>query len=79
MRRLTKNWNLYDWRACGNAGTDQASCLVSCDSDKETMTYSGGYGDVACYSYDDETQVERWEWDWLEWPTESGSIRRRTP
>jgi len=62
-----KMWILYDGRACGNAGTDDASVLVACDSAKEADVYKGDYGSMACYSYDivDGKLVNRqWEWDW---------------
>ena len=76
MSRQTKHWILYDARACGGVGTYVASVLVSCDSDEEARSYGGHYGEMACYSYDEETEVEQWEWDWLEGPTPAGSRRR---
>ena len=59
-----KHWILYDGRACGDAGNDSAVVLVSCDSDKEARSYAGQYGEMACYVYDEETQEDRWLWDW---------------
>ncbi len=63
-----KHWILYDGRASGGPGSDSdaAVVLVSCDSDKEARSYAGDYGDMACYTYDEQTQEELWLWDWKE-------------
>ena len=66
MSRPTKHWIIYDARACGNAGTETASVFVSCDSNAEAWGYRDNFGDMACYTYDEETHVEKWEWDWFE-------------
>ena len=60
------HWILYDGRACGSAGTDRASVLVSCDSDEEARSYAGDYGTMACYTYEEASQVEIWQWDWTD-------------
>lgn len=62
---------LFDSRACGDAGTDDAAVLVACDGgDKEAQTYKGDFGDMAAYSYEvtkkNELINERWEWDYRE-------------
>lgn len=57
---------LYDGRACGGQGTDDATVLVACSSDREARGYKGDYGQMACYSYavnGQELSDERWEWD----------------
>lgn len=70
MKRL---WILYDSRACGGVGTDNAVVLVACDSNKEAQSYKGEYGSMACYSYKIEKRSngkeylvdEQWEWDYI--------------
>ncbi len=59
------HWILYDGRACDGKGSGNASVLVFCDDDAEARTYAGDFGDMACYSYNEKTQEERWEWNWL--------------
>lgn len=68
-RREARQYILYDGRACGGQGTDNASVLEACDSDEEAQEAKGDYGQMACYSYrlepDGKTLVdERWEWDY---------------
>lgn len=72
---------LYDSRACGAQGTEDASVLEACEDDADARSACGDYGAMACYSYahgPDSTLVdEKWEWDW--WPPErSGRRRKRT-
>ena len=58
---------LYDGRACGAAGTEDASVLVACGSNKEAHYHRGEYGEMACYSFavaGDKLVDERWEWDY---------------
>ena len=60
---------LYDGRACNNVGTEDASVLVTCESNNEAKGYKGDFGMMACYSYklDGKNLTnERWEWDYLE-------------
>lgn len=62
-----RKYILYDARACGDAGTDDASVLVACGSNKEAKSYRGDFGAMACYSYatdGGELTDERWEWDY---------------
>ena len=58
---------LYDDRACGAQGTEDATVLVSCESEEEALSYRGDFGPMACYSYaigpGDQLEDERWEWD----------------
>lgn len=64
---MKRTWILYDGRACGGQGTEDASVLVCCGSNQEAKSYRGEYGDMACYSYAEkgtELTDERWEWDW---------------
>jgi len=58
---------LYDGRACGDQGTDDASPLVVCGRNKEAKGHKGDFGAMACYSYrkDGKKLVdEQWEWDY---------------
>jgi hypothetical protein len=68
---------LYDSRACGAQGTEDASVLVACEDNKEARTYCGDYGAMACYSYaydsDGSLIDERYEWDW--WPSQKKAKR----
>ena len=61
---------LYDGRACGNQGTDDASVLVGCDSDEEAQSYKGDFGGMACYSYaidkNNHLVDQQWEWDYYD-------------
>ena len=43
---------VFDGRACGGVGADDATCLVSCQSLKEARSYNGDYGQTAIYKYD---------------------------
>ncbi len=70
MKRI---WILYDSRACGAVGTDDALVLVACDSEKEAKSYCGDYGAMACYSYAEVKrdgknilEDEKWEWDYFD-------------
>jgi hypothetical protein len=63
-----KQYILYDSRAAGGLGTDDASVLVACESEAEAKSYKGEFGGMSCYSYDivDSKLVnEKWEWDWF--------------
>ncbi len=65
---MSRTYILYDGRACGAAGTEDASVLVACDSNREAKSYKGDYGQMACYSYavnGDQLSDERWGWDYL--------------
>lgn len=58
---------LFDGRACGGEGNEDALVLVACDSDKEARSYAGDFGDMACYQYElvgGEWTNEEWWWDW---------------
>lgn len=74
MNPKKREYILYDARACGGAGTDDATVLVACNSNKEAESYKGDYGAMACYSYAVEKGAdgkrmlvdEQWEWDYLE-------------
>lgn len=72
---------LYDSRACGAQGTEEASVLVACEDNKEARSYCGDYGAMACYSYahgDSGTLIdEQWEWDW--WPNERRQHHKKRP
>ena len=64
-------WILYDGRACGGVGTEDAMVLVACTSEKEAKSYKGDFGDMACYSYSEIVENgknmlvdEKWEWDY---------------
>lgn len=64
---MARLWILYDSRACGDSGTDDASVLVSCQSNKEAKSYKGDFGSMACYSYEIKGKNlvdEQWEWDY---------------
>jgi hypothetical protein len=59
---------LYDGRAI-HGSTDDASVLVSCDSDEEAKNWKGGFGEMACYSYaieGDRLTDEKLEWTYTE-------------
>lgn len=63
-----RTYLLFDSRACGAQGTEDASVLVACESNREAKSYKGDYGAMACYSYRDDNGTlidERWEWDFL--------------
>lgn len=65
---MSRNWILYDGRACCSQGTEDASVLVACSSNGEAKSYKGDYGAMACYSYKVNRNTlidERWEWDWF--------------
>ncbi len=70
---------MFDSRACGGAGTDDATVLVFCESNKEAKSYKGQYGAMACYSYEyedgDRLVNEKWEWDYLPKEAVSESYR----
>lgn len=69
---------LYDSRTCGAVGTDDATVLVFCDSNKEAKSYKGEYGIMACYSYemkDNTLQDEKWEWDYQNMMLKSACTR----
>lgn len=70
---MSRMFILYDGRACGGRGTDDASVLVACDTEEEAKGYFGKYGDMACYSYAKSYKKskrlligERWEWDYIQ-------------
>ena len=68
-RRRRKLYIVYDGRACGDQGTDDAMVMVSCDSLEEARSYNGDYGQVAIYSYDiyarNQLKNERWVEDYI--------------
>ena len=64
-----RKYILYDSRACGAVGTDDAAVIVFCDSNKEAKSYKGQYGAMACYSYRENENMlddEKWEWDYFD-------------
>lgn len=70
---MSRMFIIYDGRACGGAGTDDAAVCDTATSDREARSRarSGDYGaSVACFSYrTDQPGImddERWEWDWHE-------------
>ena len=61
-------WILYDGRAAHGMGTDNASVLVCCSSNREAQSYKGDFGGMACYSYRDDGEYltdEQYEWNWF--------------
>lgn len=72
---MKKIYCVYDGRACGGAGTDDALVMVCCNSLKEAQSYKGEYGTMtAVYSYDESIQNngkrllinEKWEEDLID-------------
>ena len=58
---------LYDSRAAGGVGTEEASVLVACDDEEEAKSYQGEFDAMSCYSYCDKNGQltdEQFEWDW---------------
>jgi len=69
MAKGKRVYILYDGRACGGKGTDEAQVLVACGSAKEAASYKGQFGQMACYSYKRmfkpaRLEDEKWEWDY---------------
>ena len=65
-QQQTRTYILYDARAIAE-GTDNASVLVACESNREAKSYRGMFGAMACYSYADADGIlsdERCEWSW---------------
>lgn len=63
-----RTYILWDSRACGGVGTDDASVIEVCADEQEAREYGGESGGAACYSYADvgaNLTDERWEWDWF--------------
>jgi len=61
-----KLYILYDGRACGNNGTDDALVLCTAQSEAEALQDADMFGETACYSYDAKGKTltnEKWEWD----------------
>ena len=59
---------LYDSRACGAQGTDDASVLSTADSLEEARRDTDMFGACACYSYDTNGKYlidARWEFDYF--------------
>jgi hypothetical protein len=59
---------LYDSRAADGLGTDEASVLVVCETERQARSQCGEFGGMACYSYRDEggeLTDERHEWNWF--------------
>ncbi len=57
---------LYDARACGDQGTDDAAVLCTAGTDSEARGDAKMYGETACYSYailGKNLEDERWKWD----------------
>jgi hypothetical protein len=59
---------LFDARAAGGVGTDNASvaCVCVCDTESEARDDAKHRGSVACYQYDQKGKNlvnERWLWD----------------
>ncbi|MCI0537689.1 MAG: hypothetical protein L0Z50_20945 [Verrucomicrobiales bacterium] len=71
----SRKYVIYDARACGGQGTDQARLCDVADSNTEARRcHQGIYGAVACYSYrvnGKKLVDERWEWDWFPKETRS--------
>jgi hypothetical protein len=67
---MEKKYILYDGIAHAGMGTDNANILCVCSSNKQAKSYKGGFGSMACYSYDvdskneNELINEQWEWDY---------------
>lgn len=71
MKGNKRYYILYDGRACGAVGTEDATCLVFCDYEAEARSYKGDFGTMACYSYSanhekNELTDEKWEWDYFD-------------
>jgi len=65
---MSRTYILYDDRAADGAGTENASVLVACESNREAKSYRGDFGGMACYSYeekDGELVDEQFEWNWF--------------
>lgn len=76
---MKRTWILYDSRACGAQGTEDASVLVVCGSEGEARSWCGQFGAMACYSYakdGGDLTDERWEWDWKNRRRQSRGDRR---
>ena len=58
---------LYDSRAAGGVGTEEASEITFCNNEEEAKSCRGQFRGMSCYSYLDNDQLtdQRWEWDWL--------------
>ena len=67
---MPKLFLVYDARACGNQGTQDAQVMVSCNSLKEARSYRGDFGTMAAiYSYDTNDKElinEQWVEDLIE-------------
>jgi len=62
-----KLWIVWDARACGGMGTEDAQVMVSCDSLEEARSYRGDYGTMAAiYSYDVNDRNELVNEEWVE-------------
>ena len=71
-----RKYILYDGRAMGGGGTENASVLTFCDTMAEAKSWKGQFGPMACYSYravkyegpthegNNTLDDERWEWDY---------------
>ena len=62
---------LYDGRACGGVGTDDAICVEACGEQDACFESAPHYDDCACYSFHAEGRElsdERWEWDACTFP-----------
>lgn len=57
---------MWDSRACGSQGTDDAQVMVSCKSLKEARSYNGDYGQVAIYKYRINEKGELVDEEWVE-------------
>jgi hypothetical protein len=64
-----RTYILYDDRAADGHGTEDASVLVACQSNREARSYRGDFGAMACYSYrttaGGDLVDERFEWNWF--------------
>ena len=70
-----REYILFDGRATGNQGTDDALALTTCHSKQDAIKEASMYHECACYSYEvkvdafaHDSQVaklvnERWEFD----------------
>lgn len=60
---MTKIFLVYDGRACGGIGTDNATVMVVCESLKEARNCQEDYGQCAIYEYEDRNGTlvnEQW-------------------
>jgi len=65
---LPRLYLIYDGRAAGGQGTEDAMVMVaSGNSEEDARKDAKEHGDISsCYSYKDGDKLtdEKWEWDW---------------